>query len=133
MAKKYKTHNELKITFAEYSALFGVQAMLKAGVLKHTANAFNVVPGKHLFNMAQWRKEAHCGSVQCIGGSMEAMLGRGVISTRGLSDLFNVHSATISGSAMYRITPAHAVKAIENYLRTGKAHWNKVLPASLKA
>lgn len=32
---RYKTHEELGVTFAEYGAVFAVKALLEAGVLKH--------------------------------------------------------------------------------------------------
>ena len=80
MAKKrYKSHEELGITFSEWGALWGFKAIAEAGiVLKHVpAKQYDDPycllldhPGVHFFDMATAYKSEDCGSVACIGGTV---------------------------------------------------------------
>lgn len=144
MTKKYKTPEKLGLSFAEYGALLGVRAMLSSHVIKHQAGPKK--DGEIYFDMNHWSQqrcsvnEVHCGTAACIGGSMELILGG---SNNDLTDVartalyalfFPDHSdtATLKQLSMLsndwaKITTKQAIEAIDNFLYTGHARWERVL------
>ena len=148
MSTKKHLHEKRDITFQEYGALLGTRAMLAAKALKpDRRNTFiNVAPGEHRFNMCTKGKASQCGTVSCIGGTMAFLMGKD--PTRYVDD-YNPRSRVIGTNLFARdpracsvsliplfyptgvgepptwtwITPEVAVKAIDNWLRTGKAGW----------
>jgi len=138
MRKKH-IHERRKITFQEYAALLATRAMLVNATLAWT-NSPRPVPGCHLFNMHTKGGATHCGTVGCIGGTMAMVMGkdpsdyvfdhvgedlgwrlRADTCSKSLSNLFYP-----VGDEWDWIKPKVAVKAIDNWLRTGKPGWKKL-------
>lgn len=150
MAKKSKTkvmrrpkkhlHEKLGITFPQLGVLLGTRELLKMGALTYsTADRRHAENGEHLFNMnIALRNNSECGSVGCIGGTMAMLMGM-----NSLNGIKFVHSHDIPGDRLKElffpkgvhdyscITPALAVKAINNFLKTGNPSWRKVLPKQM--
>ena len=143
-------HEKRKVTFQELGALYGTRTMMANHVLVHDPQQERVYNNKHGFNMATQGKQHGCGTVSCIGGTMAFIMGadpimyvgmRGKVGTasRVFQDLFypNVSKnycnkwitldSRTNGEGWNKITPAQGVKAIDNWLRTGKPQWLKVL------
>jgi len=147
VSKKQHLHEKRKITFQEYGALLGVRAMLAANALTHDRQRRRIeaAPGEHGFNMCTKCKMSKCGTVSCIGGTMAFLMGRdpayyvedhnppspcgpGVFPR-------DVRSCSVSLIPLFYptevgkvytwtwIKPAVAVKAIDNWLRTGRPGW----------
>jgi len=131
---KALSHDKLGITFAEHGALIGTRYMLAGGILKHTPGVFGVGHGnKHSFNMSISCDVVGCGSVSCIGGTMAMIMGMRdpydaehyVCNAWGeLGKLFYPNHPSVS---MYDITVEQSIRAIDNFLTTGRAKWHKVL------
>ena len=123
---KLLSHEELGISFAEYGALIATRTMLACGVLVHGKT---VVPHEHHFNMAVLCKVGgNCGTLSCIGGTMALIMGYDqrraadyIVRSKGeLENLF------FPSRPLYRdLTTKQALAAIDNYLTTGQAQWNK--------
>lgn len=133
--RKILSHTKLGIEFAELGALLGVLKMLETGVLgfaKPVKDKFDglelpVTPSdKHLFNMATKVRSNECGTIGCIGGNMALILGKSPIGYVGeggvLGPLFFP-----SGYEFSTVEPKQAIKAIYNFLATGKPKWEKIL------
>ena len=159
--EKYKTYEELGITFAEWGALWGFKAIAEAGiVLKHVpAKAqspwilMREYPGVHFFDMGMTCKIDGCGSVACIGGTVGMLCQMpdpgGYVNNIGdnsnrerstLEPLYfpkwnNGHDVRLKnkddGFGWEKITPKMAAAAVDNFLRTGKPNWNGVIPTIL--
>jgi len=148
MMAKALSHEELGITFAEYGALIGTRYMLAGGVIKHKSIKSiprsvdpHVIPyKKHVFNMGIACKIAGCGSVSCIGGTMAMIMGITdadktedyvACRTGGLARLFypaKSDATTLLQGVRYNdISVQEAIQAIDNFLTTGDAQWDKVL------
>jgi len=144
MSKKFKTAEQLGLRKDHYCALVKALDSLQKGTIRHVRNP------KHLmgdgstvkvdrFNMSYWRTEAACGTVGCIGGTAEVVGGLKMWSlsecagamgdTSGLYNLFYPHELdTPDGDDDWgKITPKHAVKALQNYLTSGKPKWLEVM------
>lgn len=146
-------HEKLGITFAEYGALLGVREMLKLRNLVHRPDvpttlaaheaARYVRKGEHGFNMSVSCGGQSCGSIACIGGSMGQIMFADnetadvYVRTSRLNadDASHAHSAvlhdlffpnSLSSAGWVKITPRHAVKAIDNFLKDGNPRWLKV-------
>jgi hypothetical protein len=142
---KVKDHTKLGITFVEWMALMSVRAMLETGAIKMVPDVgslfgaehfLSVNPSAHVFNMGMDMVQTHCGTVGCIGGYMGEIMGRdGSAYTRmhedsrggryktPLSPLFYPDSNT----CWNELTAKQAVRAIDNFLTTGKPNWRKAL------
>jgi hypothetical protein len=97
---------------------------------------------KKIFNMDTATRTTECGSVGCIGGWMGTMMGLGVedacdfvlgYMNRGrFKELFfpptpkDKHGEPVE-DYYDKITAAHAVKAIDNFTKTGKPKWETIL------
>jgi hypothetical protein len=140
---KKHVHEMRGITFAEYGALLGVCEMLKNGTLNPTTkrSPAELVKGRHGFNMHVPGCATECASVGCIGGTMALIMGQIPYDYVGFSCQHTApHSETLdelffppddsTPDPWAWIKPAVAVKAIDNWLRTGKPGWAKLKKAS---
>lgn len=140
MAKKLHIHERRHITFAEYGALLGTRAMLALNALTTTDNGC-LVAGEHKFNMRRALLVKDCGTVGCIGGHMALIMGKtdnnaphfcgpDLTATEyvetGRSDSLLALFYPPREYNYKKITPAQAVKAIDNWLRTGEPMWHKL-------
>lgn len=132
MKRKILSHETLGLAFKDVIALLGVRDALVTGVIKYSRSKC-VKPANHTFNMAVSERHADCGTVGCIGGNMAMVLG--VEADRYVSDAIPIIYSLFYPPIQYeytRITAAESVKAIDNFLRTGKPMWVKVLGAVSK-
>jgi hypothetical protein len=139
LAKVQHLHEKRGITFPEYGALLGTRAMLAAGTLEHGKACHTVpLPHEHQFDMNKSCFAYGCGTVSCIGGTMALIMGMSPSTARSyvsnssetLRDLF--YPQDLHSTKWHRITPRQAVKAIDNWLRTGKPMWKNVLHKATK-
>jgi hypothetical protein len=124
--------------------------MLQLHLLDHVPNDdddHNHI-GAHTFRMnTACEANGHCGTVGCIGGNMGLIMGKDIIGAqqyvgrcRDASDTSSdMIGIAVKSPALhtlfyppnwvnYRtITPAQAIKAIDNWLKTGRPNWSKVL------
>ena len=128
------SHDKLGITFAEHGALIGTRYMLAAGILKHTPHMLGVDHGnKHGFNMGVCCDVVGCGSVSCIGGTMAMIMGmrERIRATHYVSyargELGKLFYRGYQNVNMHNITVEQSIRAIDNFLTTGRAQWHKVL------
>lgn len=149
------THEQLGITWRELGALLGARELIKneKHVAQCDYGWYGYLernPGDHVFNMAECGISEGCGTVGCVGGHMAFILGvppRDYVVSRShylfgqspleydndrfrcspaLNDLFYPNQNG-GGCLAYRtITTAQAVQAIDNFLATGKPHWDEV-------
>ena len=145
------SHEKLKISFKEWLALIAIRAALESGAIEHNRDAgkwgsggtqfLTKNPGVHVFNMANCMSEANCGTVGCIGGYMGTVMFDKVEEADSFvraadpswfrrnarfTDLFYPPRGP-SDVAYETITAAQAVRAIDNFLTTGKPKWAEVL------
>ncbi len=146
MAKKH-LHEKRGISFVELGAMLGVRELLKQGLMEFTGSAHGMIGGQHEFHMAcTIQEDGDCGSIGCIGGTMGMLMGMGrnqahnyVMSHHSddymagrkpgdpKSPLTNLFYPPMSRN-WNKATPAKAIQAIDNWLKTGKANWLKLLP-----
>lgn len=147
LAQNFKPAVELGLATPEHQALITVLGMMERKELRHVAvtrylPSVPIVdrqPG--LFNMAHWSAETSCGTVCCIKGTAEIVLGR-PFYMRGLAreyykplwELFIPGwplPLTPQGKKYFdlknSITVEQAAHALRNYLTLGRAHWENVL------
>jgi hypothetical protein len=133
-----KTHIQLGLSWRELGAMLATREMLKMKAIKHnpTPTGIHGCPlvadnERDLrFNMLYTAKSADCGIVGCIGGHMALILGESpevyVARTHGrLRRLFYPFGLPVGG--WEEITAKQAVKAIDNFLTTGKPMWRKAV------
>lgn len=138
---KIKNHSKLKLSFAEFGALLGTRTLLANNAVVDAKGSQRTDEKTHKFNMEVACKVSGCGSVACIGGTMAQIMGMEPDEAVSYVHLRDPHeNGQIPISRLFfppqeydfgKITPAHAVKAIDNFLATGKPLWNKVLPKSI--
>lgn len=138
-----------RLTKEERKALVQVRDALANGMLEHRRN-FDALPGaergffsfslRRLFNMGCPARETQCGTVACIGGWMGAFMGK---SPSEAYEFVDIHEEGKFGELFYpfsvtddqrreksnyeAITPKQAIKAIDNFLKTGKPNWQRAL------
>lgn len=136
--KKYKTPEQLKLTLQQYGALLGTRELLAKNVIEHVDTPEEAANKGHGlasgFNMAVWAREFctsknGCNTVACIGGTMSLLMGEKD------SNWFDVHDKDLYAlfyppviEGYEHITTKQALKAIDNFLYTGKPSWKKFLP-----
>lgn len=150
---KYRSHEKLGISFAEYGALLGTRAMLAAKVIEHGTQ---LQPNKHLFDMGTACTMERCGSVTCIGGTMGLIMFDSPTKAQEFVDaaFCDVHAVRAAPPSIWselffpgivslgqkgkwkgrytlnyeRITPKQAILAIDNFL-SGKTKrpWPKAV------
>jgi hypothetical protein len=103
----------------------------------------NLISGKikeKQFDISRTFKKTSCGTVACIGGwaYVYIMGGATRVDTEEAENFIykappDLHALFFPGGDCqsdinwYDITPAHAVKAIDMYLTTGKVDWQKAM------
>lgn len=131
LAPNYKSAEELGITEDLWGALIKVKGMLEReevlyrkfseNEISHAVDASKRAPD--WFNMQHWATHIHgCGTVMCIGGTCEWLLGRelgGWGDREDASELF-----CPEGIPWETITAAQAAVAIGDYLR-GDLNWKR--------
>lgn len=133
------SHNDLKISYAEYGALIATRTMIACGALKFMPRC---VPqaNVHGINMGVTCSVSECGSVGCIGGNMGLLMGMApdkashyVLSMperRSLHPLFFPHHDAVAADSygIYEdITATQVLAAVDNFLTTGRPKWATVL------
>lgn len=135
-----KTAEELEITYEEYEALKQVKCLLDTGTIPE--ENFNM---KFFFD-----GEQDCGTVCCIGGWMQVLMGLGNVKTRQKSLLqhpltdvqFYLRAKLKCGEdssaldplfypivkdiAWDQISKTQAIQAIDNFLETGDPKWPEI-------
>lgn len=140
-----KTAEELGLNSDEYEALKQVRCLLDTGT----------IPEEN-FKMNHWfYTEYSCGTVACIGGWMQVLLGTQnpseLLANHPFTDQVAYHEAalcSVRSGTFYEgkpnrlhelffpliprhkwryITPQQAVKAIDNVLETGRPNWEEVV------
>jgi len=128
-------HSKLKISFAELGALLGTRAMLANKVIVDAKGINEPQKNKHSFNMGAVCNVARCGSVACIGGTMGQIMGIDAFSYVLRKDTLGAPISNLffppQKYDFSKITPAQAIKAIDNFLATGNPLWSKILPKKL--
>lgn len=140
MAKKrYLSHEELGITFAEWGALFGFKAIAEAGIvlkpvpvkeiLKNSVYAImDQHPGVHFFDMARTCHTQECGSVACIGGTV-AMFMR-LHDPSAYVTQHDAHRTKLDTLYYPRWNNGRnvALKAPRGYDDDGSLYWERITP-----
>ncbi len=139
LAQNFKTAEDLGIQDEELAALITVLGMLERGELKHVPDdssrgAFPVYP-QHakvgMFNMNWWSNAVDCGTVCCIGGTVEAIMKKylsdGSSRNPHLRKLFYPGNAIRDRDGYSGITPDQAAAAVRSYLTTGNANWRSAI------
>jgi hypothetical protein len=133
MTKK-SFHERRGITFAEMGAFVATRNMLAMGLLEHDPTRTKYINNKHTFNMNWGCLTRGCGSVSCIGGTMALIMGikddaaRYYVNDGGTNGVFSELFFPKNISKSYSgITPKQAVAAMDNWWKTGKPQWRKVL------
>lgn len=120
----YMTAEALGIDPNEHQALVAVLGKLERGELRYapmmeeTTDEFGDACG---FNMAEW----HCGTVHCIGGWVEKILGHSRNEYQYPINLYKLYYPETM--LYYGITSGQAAQALRNYLTYGAADWAGVL------
>ena len=118
MAKRL-TAKQLGITSEERKALIKVRDGLADGKFVHRKHPLPDKPtDKPIFNMNAWRENWKCGTAGCIGGWMEVELAYEEGNwnySKALDPLFQPFDLAYWST----LTPARAVRAIDNFLETG--------------
>lgn len=148
---KYLTAKQLGITSEERDALLWVYKNLKEEKLVHVTDYEGAPRNQCTFNMATplSRAEEDCGTAACIGGWMSirmAMKNGTITDPEKIPDTVgdsidkyvyareneNMTMADLFYPPGYigyeSIEIQEAAKAIENFLTTGKASWETVIP-----
>ena len=132
-----------------YDALARVADDLASGKIRHHrfprglsgGMDLSTIPPGHSFNMEYWNRSESCGTVLCIAGWVEAMIGaeRHLNLLYGYCDLslelrwqleklyFPFNSWVKAPCAWNDITPNQAAAAIRGLLATGKTDWRKAI------
>lgn len=139
-----KTFQELGITELEHTSLIKVLELLKSGALKHRPNDASGLDIPMAFNMGVTADQGDCGSVCCIGGWTSVFMQGSQTDKNGLY-LYDDHLADRyvmeaqgaleklffppqTEDGYEAITEVMAAEALENYLHTGDAEWESILP-----
>lgn len=128
-------HNTLGISLKALGALLATRAMLEYGVLEFNGSA-TLVPDRNIFNMQTFGEQHECSAVGCIGGYMTFLTDRhhhylgigGDDTPDAMSELFFPDREAPWVMEFHTITLKQSIQAIDNYLTTGHARWDKVLP-----
>lgn len=122
------TAKQLGISDQHRAALVLVMEKLRSGEIVHSPWCPTPPPGQW-FSMAHWtngRHDTNCGTIACIGGWAERLGGvRFSLDDRpaDIDELFYPNSDL----DWDLIDNAAAVKAIQNYLSTGKPDWKSIV------
>ena len=134
LAQNFKTPADLGLIDAEFEALLKVLGMLEREELIHLPVKVkdwhsDNLPKKHRdnwFHMNCWIWKADCGTVRCMGGWAEAIMGQAFHNkTPEREALF--FPGRIREKNAYDATPGQAAIALRNYLTFGQARWSEAL------
>lgn len=144
-SKNLHLHEKRKIRFVELGALLGVREMLRTGVLAFDGEK-ECEASVHKFHMGTSGEQYSCGTVGCIGGNMAMLMGikphnygTYVDERYARDNLVDYNGNMIRSPSLAplfypplglnwdKIGPKQAIKAIDNWLKTGKPKWNAVL------
>lgn len=142
-SQRYKTAEELKITQEQFCALIKVREALADGTLVWVGDdqvQARKLSGANVFNMSRWHEQHTCGTVGCIGGWSGFFAGernhgdlwQGAKELRygsGIKELFFPFGGSngSNGPAWSTLKPQHAVRAIDNFLKTGNPNWKEAI------
>lgn len=134
LAQNFKSHVDLGITEPQFDALRKTLVLLETGKLKHQPMpdryAWRAEKFSGLFNMGGWRREAHCGTIACIGGTAE-IIGDVTFNMNKPYSLNNLFYPNMNNEGVlfdyHAITPAQAARALRSYLTTGDAKWSEAV------
>lgn len=131
-----------KLTKKERAALTAVRDLLDGGLLEYQRDVSGfsrwsldaVYRIRRFFNMSVAIGEADCGTVGCIGGWMAANMGLTpsqaqayVYGFEGRGKFNELFFPSVDNDTSYaKITPRQAVKAIDNFLKTGNPRWASI-------
>jgi len=121
---------QLGIKEQEFWALLHVRDELERGDIVHYDCGRGGI--KRWFDMGVGGDRYECGTMGCIGGWMYAAMHPKATPGR-MQGYVNRHEGDspfhelFFGKTWSSITPAQAVKAIDNFLECGKPHWEEVL------
>lgn len=138
-----------RLSKTELKALVNVRDMLASGVIEYDRKAaglpqmardYFAMGLRRIFNMEVPAETTECGTVACIGGWMGAMMN---MTPQEADDYVNENDSGKFGELFYpfggenaakaggmdysKITPVHAVKAIDSFLKTGKPNWKRAV------
>lgn len=125
LAQNFKTPAELKITDAEFDALYKVLGMLEREELKHVD--FAKPEGPNGFNLGCFKNQTACGTVACIAGWSDLLFG---------TTFERQHSARTKGDPLINlftpakqdeVTTSQAAIGLRNFLTHGEARWAEAL------
>jgi hypothetical protein len=135
MSENFLSSADLKIPDRLRDAFIKTLALLESGKMRHVStdglkHAWIPPDARKFsseFNMNNWSYPHDCGTVCCIGGTVE-LIGRFVIGTvhplyesdPALHELFYPRTTAIDYEF---ITPAQAGAALRSYLATGNPSW----------
>ena len=137
LAANFLTAAELHISEDLRDALITILGRLERGEFKAIDFAAQV-KGLHidgdLFAMNHWCTNSSCGTIRCIGGWAEEVMGRPL--TRMVEGAFSfieptppnlMHLFFPGQTAQTYATDADAAVALRNYLTTGNANWKEIV------
>ena len=120
---------ELGLSDLQYRGLVMTLRGMESGTVVHykKLDPMNLSAGIHPFRMENWRRPwGSCGTVACIGGTAEIMVG---VGRWGLfTDPIHRQKGEL-GNLLFRfpdcVTEVEAAKALRGYLETGKTDWKE--------
>ena len=141
LESRFLSPEELSISAKEFLALCEVLKMLEQGRLEHSYVEHDEAPTQVGFNMNIPAERDSCGTICCIGGWASVIMQGGLRDEKGhyqfdgytaclyvdrsLGDLRDLYYPPI-GFDWDGITPAHASRALRNFLTTGRPDWETV-------
>lgn len=138
LARNFMSAADLRITDEAYEALITFLGMAERGEVKHEPLNFNIPYNSnlnhtgtvHYINMMMWNiTNPSCGTVSCIGGSMEILMGKDMDSNdmSRMNELFHPMGGGGMSERWNSITIPQVSQAIRNFLATGKPNWKEVV------
>ena len=127
---KFKAAEELGLEYNQYCGLIKTLAYMEAGRLKHVPKErfdfSETAPFTGHFNMGNWRVQAHCGTICCIGGTAEVL---GDCTLRGFDEKHELTKLFYPAGCLggYEASPRQAAVALRGYLETGKTDWRRAM------
>lgn len=133
LARTVLTPEQLEITPGVHAAILTLLGMMERGELVHvgfrdSTNEPHVPwPRVGQFNMNCWVGYGDCGTVHCIGGSLELLApAEGCLQSPHAMGLYHLFYPDLD-SDWANITVAQAAAALRNYLSTGQPEWKSVM------
>lgn len=143
-------HERRGVTFQELGALLGTRALLASKLVTYGPRD-DPPEHAHTFNMATACQTQDCGTVGCIGGTMALIMGTSpqhyVGRQDGADNPWRTDGSKWRSQTLHdlfyppegdRLTPwdqitvKQAIRAIDNWLDTGKPGWKSILAIKRK-